>query len=274
MTEMSIPKALGLLQEDPDNEAIWAELKAALGYVSPFSPLTGAAGDRLELGKLLYAAREAHAQRGESEAAAELLRIRLAVFSGTPDEMPAAEELAKVLEEEIFDDQGAASVYERILQLNPSDMKAEDELEKFKAKRAKWRELVARYVKEAKAANEASFRSSLLVSAAEAAFRFASAFRHPAVAVVKHQTLCGAAAGLALVLWGPAGVGRGIVKSSDLVEVPAGAVKAGHRTAGRPFGRSRRQKARNAESSSLQASRRRGPPGLLAGEPGVGVTVP
>lgn len=32
---------------------------------------------------------------------------------------------------------------------------------------------------------------------AEAAFRFASAFRHPAVAVVKHQTLCGAAAGLA-----------------------------------------------------------------------------
>lgn len=173
MTDMSIPKALGLLQEDPDNEVVWGELKSALGYVSPFEPLRASLPTPKEdLAQLLLAARGAHAQRGESEAATELLRLRLALLSGAPEEASAAEDLARALEEEMFDDDAAAAVYERLLALNPNDMRAEDELEKYKAKRAKWRELVARYLKEAKAANEASFRSSLLVSAAEVTFRF------------------------------------------------------------------------------------------------------
>ena len=71
-----------------------------------------------------------------------------------------------------MDDVGARAAYERMLAIDPKDADAADALERTNAKRAKWRELLERYVHEAQGAGDSAFRSSLLVSAAEVVFRY------------------------------------------------------------------------------------------------------
>ena len=63
-------------------------------------------------------------------------------------------------------------MYERILALEPGQDRAEEALERSTARRAKWPDLVTRYVEEARSAQDPAIRSSFLVSAAETAFRY------------------------------------------------------------------------------------------------------
>ncbi len=67
-------------------------------------------------------------------------------------------ELAKVRDEEVLDDRGARAAYERLLELRPGDAKAEEFIETSDAKRAKWADIVAKYVDEAKQAADAPFK--------------------------------------------------------------------------------------------------------------------
>ena len=69
MSATTIKSALGLLQDDPDHNAAWTELRREVGASSEMS-----AG---ELANLLDAARRAHGGRGEVEAVARLLQIEI-----------------------------------------------------------------------------------------------------------------------------------------------------------------------------------------------------
>lgn len=165
----TIRRVLGVLQDEPDNEASWSELREALG-----APEGGGAPSEeidVELLSLLSSAREAHEMRREYDAVAQLLEIEVDLAD---DERKIAllRELARVRDEELLDDTLAVAAYDRLRQLVPTDLSAEQAIERSVAKRAKWKDLVQRYVSEANGAGDASFKSSLLVSAAETTYRY------------------------------------------------------------------------------------------------------
>ncbi len=171
MSAKTIRTALGLLQDDPDNEQAWLDFRSALRLTSD-KPAADSGMSHEELTKLLLSARRAHEMRREHDAVARLLEMEVVLAKGQPNEADLTGELARVLDEELLDDARAVLAYEQYLKLRPGDAKAEDALERSDARTTKWPELVKRYVQEAKAAGEGSFRSSLLVSAAETAFRY------------------------------------------------------------------------------------------------------
>jgi tetratricopeptide (TPR) repeat protein len=165
MSAKTIRNALGLLQDDPDNEKAWTSLASAL--TEDVGEMSAAA-----LGELLESAREAHEARREFDAVARLLAMEVGIAKGTPSEVDLTAEQARILDEEVLDDARAVEAYLRLLELRPEDTRAEEAIEKSEAKKAKWPELVARYVEEAAKTGEAGFKSSLLVSAAEVAYRY------------------------------------------------------------------------------------------------------
>jgi tetratricopeptide (TPR) repeat protein len=184
MSASTIRKALGTLQDDSDHADAWAELEGAIGYVSASEPLVPPAGSpaaepsgdpdmtRDELTKLIDAAKHAHEVRREDDAVARLLGILAALAHGTPGEADLQAELARVLDERVVDDARSAKAYARLLELRPGDAGAEEALERSQAKRGKWTELVTKYVEEAQSTEDPAFKSSLLMSAAEAAYRY------------------------------------------------------------------------------------------------------
>jgi tetratricopeptide (TPR) repeat protein len=180
MTANTIRNALGVLQDEPDNDQAWSDLRAALGY-SP-SGVNGEEGTvetgelgLEELAQLLEAARQAHEMRREYEAVADLLAIEAALAKrlGGEREADLVAALASIRDDILHDDAGALAAYRRLLTLRPNDATAEEAIERSQAKHAKWKDLAQRYYTEAKSAGDASFKSSLLVSAAEIAYRYA-----------------------------------------------------------------------------------------------------
>ncbi|MDP9034341.1 MAG: hypothetical protein M3O50_06010, partial [Myxococcota bacterium] len=125
-----------------------------------------------ELAVLLDAARRSHEARRDAEAVVGLLEVEADSAKGTLREAQILSELARVLDEDLLDDDRASAVYERLVRLRPGDPRPAEAIERIAAKRAKWRELFERYIEEAQGAGDPSFRSSLLVSAAETAFRY------------------------------------------------------------------------------------------------------
>src|SRR6516162_9288664 len=164
MSAKTIKSALGLLQDDPESADAWQKLREEVAGDPGMSSE--------ELVKLLEAARRAHEARREYDAVARLLGIEVDATQGTPRELELLTELARVLDEELLDDPRAQAVYDRVLALRPGDADAAEAKERSDAKCAKWRDLVDRYVHEASRTADPAFRSSLLVSAAEATYRY------------------------------------------------------------------------------------------------------
>ncbi len=179
MSASTIRKALGTLQDDSGHAQAWADLEAAVGFVGaskPLAPPDDPSGepemDRAEMVKLLEAAKQAHDIRREDDAVARLLAILAAAAHGTAEEADVQAELARVLDERVMDDTRSAPAYARLLELRPGDAAAAEALEQSQAKRGKWSELVTKYVEEARNTDDSAFKSSLLMSAAEAAYRY------------------------------------------------------------------------------------------------------
>ena len=164
MSAKIIKSALGLLQDDPDQEQVWSELVDEVRRDPEMSPD--------ELSSLLDSARRAHEARRELDAVVRLLEIELSLARGTPREPDILVEMARLYDEELLDDAKARAAFARLAELRPDDPRASESLERSEAKRARWRDLFERYVQEARGAGDVVFRSSLLVSAAEVAYRY------------------------------------------------------------------------------------------------------
>jgi tetratricopeptide (TPR) repeat protein len=172
MSAQKIRAALGQLQDDPDNESSWNELTEAV-------TASTSAGGEAELRMLLESARRGHETRREWEAVAKLLGLEAALNAGTPVEFAMQFELARVYEDELFDDRRATAAYKRLLELRPEDPTAEEAIERAENKRKKWQELVSHYMKEAEQTSDAAFKSSLVTSAGEVAYRYGPRKREP-----------------------------------------------------------------------------------------------
>ena len=81
-------------------------------------------------------------------------------------------ELARVFEDELFDDKSATKTYKRLLELRAGDPTAEEAIERGESKRKKWKDLFERYLEEADQTTDDTFKSSLLMSASEVAYRY------------------------------------------------------------------------------------------------------
>lgn len=171
MTANTIRHALGVLQDEPDNHQAWTALREALGYTSEEGAVDPGELGADELAQLLEAARQAHEMRREYEAVGALLEIESALATGAR-EADVVAALAGVRDDILLDDAGAVAAYRRLLTLRPGDANAEEGIERAEAKHAKWKDLAKRYFTESKSAGDASFKSSLLVSAAEIAYRY------------------------------------------------------------------------------------------------------
>src|SRR5258708_2246125 len=132
MSANTIRNALGLLQDDPDRAEAWSRLRDTLGVSEDGAALSLPAdlrGREAEVATLLEKARASHAARREYEAVAGLLAIEALLAKGTPREKDLVAELARVRDEEVLDDSGARAAYERLLELEPGDAKAEEFIE-------------------------------------------------------------------------------------------------------------------------------------------------
>src|SRR5271166_390559 len=107
MSAKTIKSALGRLQDDPDLGQAWQQLRDELSSDPGMS--------REDLARLLEAARRAHDGRREADAVAKLLEIEVDAARGTAREGDLLAELARVLDEELLDDTGARSAYERLV---------------------------------------------------------------------------------------------------------------------------------------------------------------
>jgi tetratricopeptide (TPR) repeat protein len=166
MDSQTIRTALGELQEDSDRKEAWRSLTEAVRV--PGGDLSNT--DAL---RLLARARRAHTARGEVEAAGSLLALETVIAHGTPEELPLVVEQARVLRDELFDEEGALIASLRILEISPDEPKASAAVSEAEEKRARFRELTATYVDEASTAPDDVYKSSMLMRAAEMELRFA-----------------------------------------------------------------------------------------------------
>src|SRR5690606_30187588 len=160
MDSQEIRRALGKLQVDPDTELSWSTLNAEV---------TKNGGDlsKEELVRLLDAAREEHARRGEWHAVARLLGLAVRAAEGTPREADLVAAHARVLAEELYDDEGAAICYLRLLELRPNDPGATGAIQESEARRKRYPELVKSYLAEAEETSDDVYKSSMLMRASE-----------------------------------------------------------------------------------------------------------
>lgn len=168
MSSQKIRTALGLLQDDADNENAWLDLQDAVT-----APDIGMSVQ--ELVDLLEAARREHEARREWTAVANLLEFEISMVRGTPQEVLRQAELARILEDELLDDERSTKAYQRVLELRSGDPTATEAIERGEDLRPRWRELAQAKVSDGKAVEDPSIRSSMLSWAAEVMFRYGKA---------------------------------------------------------------------------------------------------
>ncbi len=167
MDSQTIRTALGTLQAEPASKEAWAALQASASQ---------AGGDLSveELLRLLEGARERHAERGEWPAVGRLLECAAKVAEGTPEEGALVRAHAAVLSEQLYDEDGSAVAYLRLLELYPDDKELSRRFEEQEGKRSRYAELRESYLVEAEGASDEVYKSSMLMRAAEMDVRFGS----------------------------------------------------------------------------------------------------
>jgi tetratricopeptide (TPR) repeat protein len=165
MDSREIRTALGKLQAEPDAEEAWAALTAAAATGSgDLSPE--------EFIRLLEAAQDEHARRGEWQASVRLLEFAVTAARGTPREAELIALQAKILGEELYDDDAAGVAYLRLLELKPQDPAALAAIEESDGRRRRMAELRESYLVEVERASDDVYKSSMLMRASELEVRF------------------------------------------------------------------------------------------------------
>lgn len=165
MDSQTIRTALGTLQAIPDSNEAWTALRTS-------AKESGGDLTSDELLRLLDSAREKHAARGEWGAVASLLEIEADAAAGGPREAELVTEQAKILNTEMFDDDGAAVCYLRLLELEPNNTVATSAIAESESKRQRFTELASNYATEAESATDEIYKSSMLMRAAEMEVRY------------------------------------------------------------------------------------------------------
>ncbi|MBN8610184.1 MAG: hypothetical protein J0L92_06355, partial [Deltaproteobacteria bacterium] len=166
---LTVSHLLGALQEDPDNTKIVSDLRDAL-----------ASGDAARTGdaplRLVQLAREQHELRSEHVATVGLLLAEVAELEREARDPDARAALlvkaGRLQREELLDDEAAKTSFESALTLRPGDESIKEAIEQIVAAEGNWKEIAKRFVDEADAADDASLKCSLLVSAGSLVWKY------------------------------------------------------------------------------------------------------
>jgi hypothetical protein len=159
-------QSLAALLENPEDASAWSALAERWG-VRFEGARTSGRGDTLAPGedtRILHACMM-HEGRGENQAAARLLGLVACCHADAGGRRGARKRLAQLAEEELFDARLAEAVWQELAA--DGDDAAEEALEALEAKRAKARELAARFEAESAGATSPALAASLLTRAAE-----------------------------------------------------------------------------------------------------------
>lgn len=159
-----IRNLLGQLQANPDSAKAW---EALAQIAIPSEP-----SEREELARLLRAAAQPHAERGEWEAVEQLTNLALSLSVDPRIQSELLAELGRIRRVELIEEDSGISAYRSALELSPGLAAAEHALSDHADRATRWRELVANYAQEAEAASDDVYRSSMLMRAAEMELRF------------------------------------------------------------------------------------------------------
>ncbi|HVU03518.1 MAG TPA: tetratricopeptide repeat protein [Polyangiaceae bacterium] len=166
MDSQTIRTALGELQEDPDRTEAWQTLGEAV-------KVSGGDMTSADALRVFARARRAHAARGEVEAVAQLLALEVTVAHGTPEELALVAEQARVLRDDLFDEEGSLIANLRVLELAPDEPNATAQVSEGEEKRSRYKALAQTYLDEASSAPDDVYKSSMLMRAAEMELRYA-----------------------------------------------------------------------------------------------------
>lgn len=167
MSDQTIRRALGKLQEDPDHEGAWTELQDAVTDPS------GAGMSNDALLDLLEAARREHAGRHEDDAVAKLLELEIVIADGTPREADLQAELARVLNEVLDDSKQALGALQRLAKLRPGDANVDAKIEAIESEKKHWADQLKELMEAAeRMSGKPEPQAAMLYSAAQTAYRY------------------------------------------------------------------------------------------------------
>jgi tetratricopeptide (TPR) repeat protein len=167
MSEQTIRRALGKLQDDPEQESAWAELQDAV--LDP-----AAAGmNNDSLASLLESAREEHAGRHEFDAVARMLELELLLLEGNPREVALQYELVRVLNEVLDDTRRAIPALERLAKMRPDDTRVQKKIVAIQEERSRWPDLLQEMMDAAdRMEGNPQAQAGILYTAAQTAYRY------------------------------------------------------------------------------------------------------
>lgn len=167
MSEQTIRRALGKLQDDPEQDSAWAELQDAV--LDP-----AAAGmDNESLQALLESAREEHGGRHEFEAVARMLELEILLLDGSAREVALQYELVRVLNEVLDDTRRAIPALERLAKLRPDDTRVQKKIGAIREEKARWPELLKEMMEAAdRLEGNPQAQAGILYTAAQTAYRY------------------------------------------------------------------------------------------------------
>jgi len=167
MSEQTIRRALGKLQDDPDDTGAWSALQdAAIDQAD-----SGMGKDALL--ELLAAARAEHGARREDDAVARLLEIEVLVAEGTPREAELQAELCRVLNEVLDDVKRALPALTQLVKLRPDDEALKSRIAAIEDERKRWPELLKELMEAAdRMEGKPQPQAAMLYTAAQTAYRY------------------------------------------------------------------------------------------------------
>ncbi len=166
MSELTIANYLGLLLDDPYDAELITGLRELLQGAKP----VGEGQDSL---RLLEAARGGHERRGEFLAASWLIELESELVADDPDfQKVLIKELSRLRRDELMDDRGALSAYEKLGGLASEDPEVLQAVDQIHQLEEKWREVAERFVEEAREAADPRLKTSLLTRAASLMWQY------------------------------------------------------------------------------------------------------
>ena len=166
MSKLTVANYLGLLLEDPYDTKLVEGLRELLKSPEP-------ANDAQDPLRMLEAARGGHERRGEFLAASWLIELESELVSDDPEfQKILVKELGRVRREELMDERGALSAYEKLGGLDSEDPEVAEAVDQILQVEEKWAELARRFIEEARDAVDPRLKTSLLTRAASLMWQY------------------------------------------------------------------------------------------------------
>ncbi|MCU0663698.1 MAG: hypothetical protein MUC50_15385, partial [Myxococcota bacterium] len=155
---------VALLEKNPlDEEAMTGLMDLVTGDESKFH--------EQEIRDALVDCRRDLIRRGRAHIAVRLVELEAALVQGPDDEAELVLEEARILDEEVFDQEQALVAYRKAASLRPDDLEIQSKISAIEEERANYREIVDKFVEQAEEAEDSALRAHMLMCAAERLYK-------------------------------------------------------------------------------------------------------